>query len=467
MPLNTAFLEKVTYPEDSGKITVSFSNQEKIRREFEFLPEIRMPQNRAIDALAREIVSPQTGLVLKRESGRCRILSKSVSALKKAHSLFSLSLNASIPFIEPERQFLLSKNWSYFEEFAFHGEQIKKTETEFSPLGFGETAKKAFLSRMLFLPPGSLPETPRQTSEAMLENAAFKSFQLIYPEKKPRNYSKWIFRGFFELNFSRALLALIPKSNLGFETMDCDCCKPESALEESALPNSLVETEFLEPGYYFDSVMPSFAEKFHSQKPGAAAREKRKREFCLEHHPVGPFYPGQKETIPLADAKKLESENAAKIVRAKELHWACRKRESFLAGEVTRLLAIEEKARDRILEIERAELKKKGLNAFNPCFANPKKEALHDTLIASSELLEALFNGIASPASALSAGAITDAMEAFRGEMLLAFNRKLEANHSEPIYQSAGRAFLRNRDSFTELAIISREIGIPMPFLSR
>jgi|GEM_PF-4432991 len=473
MPSSNAFLTGVSYAVKEHRVKVLFENsEEKTVKEFLFVPEIRMPLNNAVRAVAREIVSPQTGLVFSESAEKCALRSPSFNLLRKAHALLSLSLKASIPLIEPERQFLLDQGWSYFDCFELEGGVIGKKQqgTALSQLDLPVdiTLREALLSRMLALPASQLPEGPHEKGRVLLENAAFKSSQFVYSEQVvPKSNSPGkVLSGFFELDFSRAILQRIADSNIGFNSLNCGCCKPAGVNSENVLPNSMVEVEFFNNGYFFESLLPSFASFFHENNKGKESRRARKQEFALEQFPIGPFYAGQKAVVPLADARKLEGEGSARQTgKVAELWWSCRRKQSFLARKAMELLSIEASARKKALELERSELREKGLNAFNPCFESREKLALEEVISASQELMRALFFALFAKGNGFSHSRVCGALEAFKGEMLEGFNRQLSRMKSEPIYSFSGREFIRTREVFTDLALASRKIGVPLPSL--
>ncbi len=457
MPLDTAFLAGVSYAEGKNSVKVSFESGKGIEfQEFDFAPEIRLPANKAVTAIARELVSPHKSkeLFFREEQGNCTIQSPSFSSLKKAHSLLSLSLNAFIPLLEPERQFLLLKNMTYFDSFP--KENSAKKFPENSDL------KKCFLSSELRIPVEKIPSEKEELGLRLIENNCFFEHKIIYTSHL--NSSRQFFgkpNGFFELDLSNALHKKILELNLGFESVNCDCCRPSSLRSRNVLPSSLVEAEFLENGFFFDSMVASFAAKFHSLNPLKESREKRKREFFLRSFPVGPFYSSEKAMIPLADARKLEKDGQAVICGNTELSWHCLRKKSFLSKEISRLILELEETRQCISESEKNRLKEAGLNAFDPLsdfgyrLNSAKQEAI-------ALLLSSTTNAIFSPKNPLFNESFSMALEATRSEILSDYNEFLERSQSEPIYLSAGRAFIRNIECLTDLALVSKQAGMPM-----
>jgi len=457
MPLDTAFLASVSYAEGKNSIKVSFESGKGIEfKEFDFTPGIRLPANKAVTAIARELVSPHKSkeLFFREEQGNCTIHSSSFSSLKKAHSLLSLSLNAFVPLIEPERQFLVSKNMTYFDSFPIENSGKKFPENQ--------DLKKCFLSSELRIPIEKIPERKEELGLRLIENNCFSNHQIIYTS---RTNPIWQLvgkpNGFFELDLSNALRKKIIELNLGFETVNCGCCKPRSLHSRNVLPNSLVEVEFTENGFFFDSMIPSFATKFHSLNPSKISREKRKQEFFLRCFPIGPFYSGEKAMIPLIDAHRLKKQGKATTLKKTGLSWHCIRKKSFLSNEILRLTRGLNEAKQRISESEKSRLKESGLNAFDP-LSDSDYQLNSAKQEATSLLLSSITMAIFSPKNPLFNDSFSTALEATRSEILADYNECLERSHSEPIYLGAGKAFIRNIESLTDLALVSKQAGMPM-----
>jgi len=463
MPFNTAFLSRLSYRETQGKILCSFdSTVETHEFEFGFVPEIRMPANKAVVALAENLVSPQgrAEFVQGKKGGFCAIRSQSVSSLKEAHALLSLSLRSPIPFLEPERQFLIEKNWTYFDLFSIAGVPEKKHKNYFPP---GTPLTEAILSGFLRIPINRIPESPMDIGKIMLENTAFAAhnFLNIQVQQQERYFKN---QKLVEVDFSEAMLSRIFTANLGSESINCDCCTPKDIREKNVLPCSLVEAEFLEDGFYFESTIPSFAYQFHLENPNKQSRNSRKKEFFLDCFPVGPFYCGQKQLVPLVDAKFLEKTNRAVInEEVSSLNWHCNQKKSALASLVESLLESVFTGRHNCLELERNEIAKKGLGAFNPCFESRKKQEFSAELKSNELLCRALFEALS--VSLHGTDPVGQSIEAFQSEMLVDCNRELIQRKAEPLYLRAGKLFIRGIESFTDLAIVSKEVGIPSPSL--
>tara|TARA_Y100000310_G_scaffold342688_1_gene446934 strand:+ start:2647 stop:4041 length:1395 start_codon:yes stop_codon:yes gene_type:complete len=310
------------------------------------------------------------------------------STFKDLKCLANLCLEAfgQRPFIvEPERQFLIERDWNYFDAFQFfHDKPVKSNaisfpdiKTEFSsdplPLTFKHllehdaTQATAFvkamaLSRILKIPIDSLPDNSFLEIETILENMFFKNgfpteaheFRIIQSIEKKYPISP----GAVEMDFSELWPILItqPFYNLGVDSIDCDCCKPGTVFDRNILPNSSVNGIFLAEAVYFESIVKSYAEQFHTSQPLKENRDKLTREFCLNYTPVGPFRRGQEAELLLCDALQLCTNDKVKIMNESKLHWFCLKKESFISKELRRMNNSIVSLSERLLTIEKEAL---------------------------------------------------------------------------------------------------------------
>jgi hypothetical protein len=113
------------------------------------------------------------------------------------------------------------------------------------------------------------------------------------------------------------------------------------------LPSSLIKIRFSEDNLYFESSSDSFAFNYHQENNFREERLAKKREFCLNSFPIGPFFKEDSTLVPLLDAKRLISNDKAVLVSSKsldslenpvnslhELNWFCKNKESFFSKEV-------------------------------------------------------------------------------------------------------------------------------------
>ncbi len=361
MALNTFYLERTEYSEERREVEVKFRGMGKSRfRKFAFFPSMKFPFPKKKESALSEILAhydPETFSMSR--DGNCAVVTAATfSQLKKLHKLLSLSLQKAISLIEPERQFLLQKKWNYFDIFTInsplrHYPLASDSERGVSVLEkilggeLGESAlRKIALSNVLGIPLESVPERNWEKGELFLENSLF-----LFLGKVPKN--------------AVPSASLLSGLSVGPDTIDCECCKPASLYERNVLPTSTVQVEFLADGFYFQSFFPAFAWAFHNSHAKKDARMRRKKEFCLPGFPVGPFFSRQRETIPLADAKKISREGFARIDgKSTEFHWFCMKKESLFYNAIKRSAMERKQLEEKISKIERNAFVRNGLGAF-------------------------------------------------------------------------------------------------------
>ncbi|MFA4855861.1 MAG: hypothetical protein WC634_04740 [archaeon] len=283
----------------------------------------------------------------------------------------------------PERQFLLEKNWGYFDCFASSENEfictglpcyvpMAKLGLFSEPLpdtvrlaaeensGLAEKILESIaLSNILKLPVNALPNSAFGLAESLLEGilwragtgmaqslfSAEKSLgkkppaggSLFSAEKSLGKESIFSIKGTSEVDFSMLwpLLLARPFYNLGPDSIDCGCCMPKTLSEKNVLPSSLVFVEMLKDGFFFESCSSHFSDCFHKAMPGKESRLRRMQEFCLKEKPIGPFFRSGQTALLLADALALESRGEARILGPKSLHWFCLEKEGSVSRAVS------------------------------------------------------------------------------------------------------------------------------------
>ncbi|MBN1940917.1 MAG: hypothetical protein JW772_01920 [Candidatus Diapherotrites archaeon] len=364
---STFWLTRVRYLEEKKAVMAEFSKG-RIKRtiRFPFFPSFLVSKESITLLELKEAVSEignQKFKILETEYS-FKVASTNLTALTSlANKIFSAhKARALMP--EPERQFLIEKEWGYFDSFDlnekepakkscfelpsvcldFFSESIPRTIAELSKID-SEEAKSILslitLSKILSLPLEKIPSASFLRQETFLENILFKN--LFAPKNlsnpNPREHhttqSASFFRGTPEFDIGPMLPALILDFfNIGFETVDCKCCSPEHRQAENMLPNTIVTTEILKDAFYFESTSPEFSQEFHEKQPMKEHRTRRKKEFFLAQFPIGPFHRNQCQELLLQDALLLEKNRDAKITEFKIKHWFCTKKASFISKTI-------------------------------------------------------------------------------------------------------------------------------------
>jgi hypothetical protein len=362
------YLTEVTYNKEKREILVMFSNGTlRIVKRFNFFPFITFDSSVNVCRLEELLLfSGIKRFELENEVNFSKISASSVDELKKISNCIAKLTEKKPVVIEPERQFLLIKRWSYFDSFIVekNNELQHMPENNFTlekDLGFFLTreipfseamrlnseetlllVEKCVWSSLLNVPLSKVPFTLQQKTELLLENIFFKNGKQISWNKHNsffplKDFVPWgSFSKFSEIDFSVVWSQLISNNffNIGPETINCACCKPVKLSDKNLIPSSMIEVEFNEDAFYFESTSNTFALNFHRSNYFKEDRKAKKKEFFLKMYPVGPFFKSQRARIPINDAKKLLDEKKVSLLKNHLPKWFCLKEESFLSREV-------------------------------------------------------------------------------------------------------------------------------------
>ncbi|MFA5357421.1 MAG: hypothetical protein WC308_00665 [archaeon] len=363
-----AYLTDVAYSGDKQQIFAEFSSESgKEVERFAFFPFISFSSALSENQIEELLLS--LGIKKFRISSKSdlkKIESSDFSELKRISTALAVSFGQKPLLLEPERQFLLSKGWKFFDEFDLSGEIPEKIENFFPDIGFfltkevpfseamrlseSETLallKRAAISRALSIKMENIPSSPKDIAESFLENFYFKTGQQFSFRERGEFFVAREFAplGYYgdvsEIDFSPVWARLFTKNffNIGVETKNCDCCQPVTIDDSNLYPDSLIEVSFLEDGFFFESSSKSFSASFHESKPLKLTREQKKKEFFLKAPPIGPFFKGQKELVPVSDAKRLLSDEKVSLGKNHSLSWFCKKNESSFSKELSSVLS--------------------------------------------------------------------------------------------------------------------------------
>ncbi len=356
------YLVKVTHIEEKNEIICYFENKnKKIAQKFSFFPNMTLPNDISIDKLKELLFFYNIkNFDLTNNGNLKKIICKNYDDLKKINTLIAKLTNKKIIILEPERNFLVDKNWSYFDSFIIENNELKKSNETFDyssaifkEISFLEAKKiseeetlflikKSAISNLIKLPIEKTPIELKNIVEVFLENLFFSSFGYISWNNENKIYSKielgpfGMFEKVSQIDFSPVWIQLITNNffNISYETINCNCCKPIKLDDNNLLPSTLIEVIVNEDNFFFESTSNTFSIDFHKNNLNKEKRIFKKKEFWLKSIPVGPFFKNQIIKIPLVDAKKLINNEFVKLSKEHELNWFCLKKEGFLSKEV-------------------------------------------------------------------------------------------------------------------------------------
>ncbi|MDP2974196.1 MAG: hypothetical protein Q8N60_04035 [Candidatus Diapherotrites archaeon] len=428
---------------------------------------------------------------LKEEKNAFKITAATFADLNKAANALFQEMNFSPIVLQPERQFLLQQNWSYFDYFHFNSEkEAQKIECNELPdinLPFfseplNETVQQLLvpdansamrilesiaLSNALRLPLTNLSPSNDTQVEALFENIFFFNGESRHvPCKRLGSPPAWHVPSFSNatfFDFSQLWPTILTKPfyNVSLETIDCHCCKPIGIDAGNILPSSTVSAEFLQDGFYFDSAFPEFAARFHAENEGRERRERRMREFCLPFPPIGPFDRGSIAAIPLNDAIALAQRKKARVISLNETHWFCLKQESAVAKQIILLQAKMALLEREANATESAFLKEHGLNAIQ--LLNNDCDFLFNKAKANvfTRLLSAIAPHLQDRNSAFFDETLANAFAGIAALVLSEFQQFSQQQGSRVVLLQHGNALVKSEKPFSLIEQFSAVQKIP------
>ena len=304
------WLIDVKYLEDKRAILADFSRL-NIRRNLclPFFPSFfaskkRVKKEQLLSALS---TLGKHFFELKEEKNAFKITASTFADLNKAANALFQEMDFSPVVLQPERQFLLQQNWSYFDCFRFNSEkepqkiecnELPDINQPFFSEPLNETVQQLLvpdansamrilesiaLSNALRLPLANLPPCNGTQAEALFENIFWFNGESrhvpckrlgsppawhvpsLLPEQKPgENMLRNSFSNATFFDFSQLWPTILTKPfyNVSLETIDCPCCKPFSLfLHQQKKPGekkALGKAAFGEPiGIDARNILPS------------------------------------------------------------------------------------------------------------------------------------------------------------------------------------------------------------------
>ncbi len=488
------WLTDVKYLEEKRAIALEFSqlNNRRMSR-LPFFPSFYASQRElAFEALKETISGEKKRFKLEQEGTAFKVSASTFSDLQSlANAVFNETGFRPI-VLEPERQFLLERNWSFFDCFTPASEKTFEKSSSFSlpeaKLGlFSEplyetleqllltnpkiaqkTAESIVLSQLLLIKLSQVPENAFLQQEMLLESIFWKSginLGKISPSgetglEKPSQFKG---RGFSEVDFSGLWPVLLTKPiyNLGFDSLNCDCCTPQNHLGKNVLPNSLVIVEMQKDGFFFESALPSFSQRFHESSPEKGSRLRRKEEFCLKTIPLGPFFRNQCVEIPLFDALKLQSQGDAVLAKPTKLFWFCQKQESLLSKQIVSLNKKISFLESELEEMGKEAMKQHKILGSSMLAASPDFLFQKTRLKALSRLLSSIPSQLSNPKSAFFSMPFGSAIESIEASVLESFQSFAASRKCRVFTTEKNKALLRSEKPYSLIKQFSEKEKVP------
>lgn len=451
------WLTDVRYLEGKRAILAEFSHLSLKRMARQpFFPSFFVSE-KAIDfkALKKVLSCDKRRFRLRRSKAAFKVSAATFSGLNQLAELLFRETGFRSLVLEPERQFLLERQWSYFDCFTSLSEKeflnsglllVPKAKLGLFSEPLHETVRQAaelqpslaekileslVLSNSLKLPLCNVPNSRFLQQETLLQNLFWKT-GLGVRGCAESHHSPLVPKESFsaspcltEVDFALLWPTLLtkPVCNLGPDSVDCFCCKPHSVSEKNVLPSSLALVEMLQDGFFFESCSASFARDFHRKNPGMKSRLRRMQEFCLKAVPIGPFFREQKIAVPLIDALELAAAKKANLLAVKEMHWFCLQKESIVSKAVFSLNKRISLLEKKVDETSSRSLKQHGILGPGILSTNPDFLLQQAFLKATEGLLRSIPRHLCNGRSAFFNERLCFAIEAVEANVLNNFKR--------------------------------------------
>ena len=147
---NVLYLTNVTYVDSKREVLAEFSNKfdKKVER-YKFFPFILLPKSIDGEKLKELLLSFSFKFFsLQEKENYFSLQSTSFVELKKIVSVLSKCFGKLPLVLEPERQFLIEKNWSYFDSFLYFENSLIKVDSFSKDVSFSVLPEIPFVEAM-------------------------------------------------------------------------------------------------------------------------------------------------------------------------------------------------------------------------------------------------------------------------------------------------------------------------------
>ncbi len=334
---NAYSLVSVCTRPEKGKVDVTFANtSKKVTKSYSFFPSLYLPHTST--TLFEELVSQTNEKIqLVHHPDTIQVIAPNWIELKKIALRIHSQTNYFPLLIEPERQFLLTQNWRYFQTFDEKLNPTKEAFAETKIEGLIENLhvtlnglanhnpgiekqwrQRVALSHELFLPYHDVPLNTSQQLETWMNNHFF-SRQTPLPIQKgnPISMENWTFE---KREKTKKRVQETPLT----QTKNCSCCIPQTILEKHIHPGSVVTITPTMDGIYLPTQNEKRSRTYHENNPNQENRIERAREFGLPNLPIGPLHRNKKIELPLEEALQAQKQKIVTIsYETSQLTWNC------------------------------------------------------------------------------------------------------------------------------------------------
>jgi hypothetical protein len=340
MSPNTYSLTAVSAREERQTIDVTFTNtQTKKIKPYPFFPSFYLPRTSTtpFEKILESITKPPLQMIAHENS--TQVICKTWSELKQVAQYIHTNTCYFPMLIEPERQFLLTQKWRYFQTFD---EKLSPLNTAFqdapipglaeplhatlngarlhNPKIEQELRERMVGSHELFLPYTDTPISLHEQVETLLSNHMFASRAAI-PLKRG-NFTTTSTWSHAQRTRANELFSQTPTQGEG----KCSCCLPTNLFHASLQDGSMVDARVIQDGVYIHTHNQSQSNEYHDTHAGKEKRLKRQHEFGLSTIPIGPLFRNEKISLSLNEARnEVKQGTLAAEINLTHAYWKCSK----------------------------------------------------------------------------------------------------------------------------------------------
>lgn len=329
---------------DKPAINVVFSTPTKrVTKQYPFFPSLYLPRTSTnlFETILQSSSFPKHQCIAHAQS--LQIIARDFAELKKIAFAIFAQTNYLPLLIEPERQFLLTQKWKYFQAFDEQFKPLPFSFTDAQLQGFVEPIYATLKSLHTHNPKMQTEWNERMTCahellhpiteklltlnekvEMGLDNALFlRQIPLPFEVAQPIETIKW---SVAQREEAKKRILEKPLQAEG----KCSCCVPRSFMEAHVLPHSMVKATTTQDGLYIHTQHAQLSNEYHHATPGKEKREARAKEYGLAHYPIGPLSRNQTITLPLQEAiQEMRTGNVKIAFSASNATWKCRNETPF------------------------------------------------------------------------------------------------------------------------------------------
>ena len=341
MSPNTYSLTAVSARDERKTIDVTFTNtQSKKIKPFPFFPSFYLPRTSTtpFEKILETISRPPLQTISHDYS--TQVICGTWGELKQVAQHIHTSTNYFPQLIEPERQFLLTQGWRYFQTFDANLSPLNEAFSDTPIPGLAEPLyatlngarahnpkleqelrERMVVSHELFLPYTDAPLSQHEQLETLLSNH-------LFTQHTPLPLQKGSFPTASTWSHAQRTRAneLFSQTPFGITEGKCACCKPTNLFHASLHEGSTAHTRVTQDGVYIHTNNATQSNEYHETHAGKEKRLARQKEFGLYTIPIGPLYRNETISLSLNEARnEIKQGTLSGEIDLTHAYWKCAK----------------------------------------------------------------------------------------------------------------------------------------------